>query len=273
MSWHPRDLFSSKSASRPRGTFGRPQRPTLEALEDRLAPATLPAGFTEAPVASGLVNASAMEFSPTGLLFVAEQGGAMKVFNNGVQQQANFFQNTPLKVDAAGERGLLGVAFDPNFAGNHYVYVYYTATTPAVHNRISRFTANANGDLALAGSETVLLDLPNLGATNHNGGAIHFGPDGNLYAGVGENANSANAQTLGNLLGKILRINSDGTIPTDNPFYARITDNNRAIWALEAVMNSVRNSLGMRKTRDHRGPIQPENPHCNAVFTQVHNTL
>ena len=102
-----------------------------------------------------------------------------------------------LTVDSAGERGLLGIAFDPAFASNHFVYVYYTATTPAIHNRISRFTAN--GDVAVAGSEIVILDLDNLsGATNHNGGALHFGPDGKLYVAVGENANGANAQSLNN---------------------------------------------------------------------------
>ena len=72
--------------------------------------------------------------------------------------------------------------------------------------------------MAAAGSEVIIFDLNNLsGATNHNGGAIHFGPDGKLYIDVGENANSANSQSIGNLLGKVLRINSDGTIPTDNP--------------------------------------------------------
>ena len=134
-------------------------------------------------------------------------------------------------VSSSGERGLLGVAFDPNFAVNQYVYVYYTATSPAVHNRVSRFTAS--GDVAAAGSEVVLLDLDNLSsATNHNGGALNFGPDGKLYVSVGENANAANAQTLSNLLGKVLRLNADGTIPTDNPFYASAAGKNRAIWAL-----------------------------------------
>jgi len=72
----------------------------------------------------------------------------------------------------------------------------------------------------LAGSEVPLLDLPNLSsATNHNGGSVHFGSDGKLYVSVGENANSANSQVLTNTLGKLLRINSDGTVPTDNPFY------------------------------------------------------
>src|SRR5438034_1308387 len=113
------------------------------------------------------------------------------------------------------DRGLLGVALDPSFSTNHFLYLYYTSPTPAPHNRISRFTAN--GDVAVAGSELVILELNNLsGATNHNGGGIHFGPDGKLYAGVGENANSANSQTMSNLLGKMLRLNPDGTIPTDN---------------------------------------------------------
>ena len=123
------------------------------------------------------------------------------------------------------------MAFDPAFATNQFVYIYYTATTPALHNRISRFTAN--GDVAVAGSETVILDLNNLSsATNHNGGALAFGPDGKLYAAVGENANGANAQSMDNLLGKMLRINKDGTIPTDNPFFTSATGINRAIWAL-----------------------------------------
>jgi glucose/arabinose dehydrogenase len=79
----------------------------------------------------------------------------------------------------------------------------------------------------------VLLEPDDLSsATNHNGGALHFGPDGKLYIAVGENANGNNSQTLSNLLGKILRINADGTIPVDNPFYATATGRNRAIWAL-----------------------------------------
>jgi glucose/arabinose dehydrogenase len=132
-------------------------------------------------------------------------------------------------VNSSGERGLLGVAFDPDFPINHYVYVYYTATTPTIHNRVSRFTAN--GDVAVPGSEVVLLDLPTLSATNHNGGAIHFGPDGKLFIAVGENAVSSNAQTLANTLGKVLRINSNGSIPTDNPFYGSTSGINRSIWA------------------------------------------
>ena len=191
--------------------------------------ATLPAGFSEAQFGSNLGGAAtAMTFAPDGRLFVCLKGGQLRVIKNRTLLAAPFVS---LSVDSAGERGLLGVAFDPNFSSNQFVYLYYTTSSAPVHNRISRFTAN--GDVAVTGSEVVLVDLDNLSsATNHNGGAIHFGPDGKLYAGVGENANSANAQSLANRLGKILRINSDGSIPTDNPFFNTATGANRAIWAL-----------------------------------------
>ena len=192
------------------------------------AAATLPAGFTEAQIASGLASPTAMQFAPDGRLFVCEQGGRLRVISNGVLLPTPF---VTLTVNASGERGLLGVAFDPAFPVNHFVYVYYTATTPTVHNRISRFVAN--GDVAQPGSEVVLLDLDTLsGATNHNGGALAFGPDGKLYAAVGENATGGNAQLFTNLLGKILRLNSDGSVPADNPFFTTTTGRNRTIWAL-----------------------------------------
>ena len=190
--------------------------------------AVIPSGFTDTQVVSGLTNPTAMALAPDGRIFIAQQGGQLRVVKDGALLAQPFLTVT---VNASGERGLLGVTFDPGFASNHFVYVYYTATAPAIHNRLSRFTAN--GDVALAGSETILLELDNLStATNHNGGAIHFGPDGKLYIAVGDNANGANAQTLTNLLGKILRINANGTIPPDNPFVTQTTGRNAAIWAL-----------------------------------------
>ena len=125
---------------------------------------------------------------------------------------------------------MIGIALDPVFSLNGFVYLHYTATTPTIHNRVNRFTAN--GDVAVPGSEVVRLDLPTLGATNHNGGALHFGPDGLLYIGVGENAVGSNAQSLSSPVGKILRIAPDGTIPASNPFFGATSGINRAIWAL-----------------------------------------
>ncbi len=190
--------------------------------------ASYPAGFSEAPVARGLDAPTAMAFAPDGRIFVCEQTGKLRVIKNGVLLAAPFLS---VNVSSLGERGLLGVAFDPNFAVNSYVYVYYTTAGAPIHNRVSRFTAN--GDVAVPASEAVILDLDTLsGATNHNGGAIHFGPDGKLYVAVGENANAPNAQSFANRLGKMLRVNPDGTIPPDNPFVAQTTGLNQAIWAM-----------------------------------------
>jgi len=195
---------------------------------------SLPNNFVETQI-DGLSIPTAIALHPDGRIFVCQQTGALRVIKNGALLATPF---VTLNVNASGERGLLGVAVDPNYAMNRFVYVYYTATSPTIHNRVSRFTASAaNEDVALAGSEVVLLDLETLGETNHNGGAIHFGPDGKLYIAVGENAVPSNSQSLANRLGKILRINSDGTIPADNPTsFPNITGSptgaNRAIWAV-----------------------------------------
>ena len=192
--------------------------------------ATLPAGFSETRVATGLASPTAMAIAPDGRVFVAEKGGALRIVKNNALLSQPFLS---VSVNSASERGLLGVAFDPDFPGNRFVYVYYTTATAPIHNRVSRFTASStNTDVAQAGSELPILDLPTLSASVHNGGAIHFGPDGRLYVAVGENAVPANAQSLNTRLGKVLRINSNGSIPTDNPFYTQTTGVNRAIWAL-----------------------------------------
>jgi glucose/arabinose dehydrogenase len=189
--------------------------------------ATLPSGFSETLITNGLSNPTAFEIAPDGRIFVCQQGGQLRVIKSGTLLATPFVS---LTVDATGERGLLGLAFDPNFATNNFLYVYYTVPGSPSHNRVSRFTAN--GDVAAPGSELPILNLDNLSsASNHNGGAIHFGSDGKLYIAVGENANPANSQTLANLLGKILRINTDGTPPSDNPFF-NTTGARKEIWAL-----------------------------------------
>ena len=187
-----------------------------------------PAGFTRNAIyITGLSDATAFAQAPDGRLFVSKQTGAMRAVKNDVLLPTPFMT---LSVDSAGERGLLGVAFHPNFATNNFVYAYYTVPGSPSHNRISRFTAN--GDVMVPGSGLPLVDLPALsGATNHNGGAIHFGADGKLYVSVGDNAAGANSQNLATPLGKLLRFNDDGTIPSDNPFFATQSGLARAIWA------------------------------------------
>jgi glucose/arabinose dehydrogenase len=202
----------------------------LHALSVSSSAATLPTGFVETTVATGIASPTAMAIAPDGRIFVCSQTGALRVIKNGILLATPF---VTLSVDLVGERGLLGVAFDPHFSLNHYIYLYYTVpgtpVTPA-HNRVVRFTAN--GDVVVPGSRVILLELDPLStATNHNGGALHFGPDGNLYIAVGDNAKGSNSQNLTNLLGKILRIAPDGTIPPDNPFVQSTTARHE-IWAL-----------------------------------------
>lgn len=194
------------------------------------AQAAVPAGFKAIVVARDILNPTAMAVSPDGRIFITEQAGRIRVIDKG-QLRSQPLLNIKTKVDSTGERGLLGIALDPNFLVNQWIYVYYTSKTPVIHNRVSRFKVESNS--VVPGSEDVLLDIQPLNHfPNHNGGAIHFGLDGKLYIAVGENSVPSNAQTLANLKGKMLRINKDGTIPTDNPFYSSAQGINRAIWAL-----------------------------------------
>jgi glucose/arabinose dehydrogenase len=189
----------------------------VELLEGRRLLTTVPTGLVDEPfvTTSNLGSATSMAFAPDGRLFVTRQNGQLRVIKNGA------LLATPavtLTVDSSGERGLLGIAFDPNFASNQYIYVYHTTPTTVSprRNLVSRFTMS--GDVVDAASQINILTLDALtSATNHNGGAMHFGSDGKLYIAVGDNATGSNSQSISNRHGKMLRINSDGTIPADNP--------------------------------------------------------
>ena len=185
-----------------------------------------PADFGQVLVTNGISNPTVMAFAPDGRIFVAQQSGALRVIKNNTLLTTPFIS---LSVNSTGERGLIGIAIDPNFSTNNYIYLYYTVPTAPIHNRISRFTAN--GDVAQPNSEVVVLELdPLSGATNHNGGAMHFGLDGKLYVAIGENANSANAPILDTYHGKLLRINKDGTVPAGNPFTTG-SEQRKRVWA------------------------------------------
>ncbi|MDB5930660.1 MAG: hypothetical protein JWR60_2367 [Polaromonas sp.] len=193
--------------------------------------AAAPAGFTKNEgFITGLSLATAAAQAPDGRLFIAEQRGTVRVFKAGGLLQQPLVR---LAVDASGERGLIGIALHPNFPAAPYVFLHYTVSAgpgSSAHNRISRFTVQ--GDSALSSSELVLVELPPLSAaTNHNGGALHFGTDGKLYVGVGENADPGKAQDLTSPLGKLLRFNEDGTVPADNPFFTTQQGLARAVWA------------------------------------------
>ena len=177
-------------------------------------------------ISTTLSSPTSMAFAPDGRLFVTEKGGTILIIKGDEVQSAPF---ATLTVEGEQSRGLLGLAFDPAFATNGYLYVYYTTPTPAPHNRISRLTAS--GDAMLADSEVVLFELPDVTNSGHNGGALQVGPDGMLYQLVGDDAVFTNAQSLTTLLGKVLRINRDGSIPPDNPFYETAVGPGRAIYA------------------------------------------
>jgi glucose/arabinose dehydrogenase len=201
---------------------------------DPVAAATVPSGFSDALVASGLTWPTALAVANDGRVFATEQSGALKVIKNGALLPTPFVKLTVKgQGGAANEAGLLGITLDPNFASNKFLYVYYTVPTSGNiqdHNRVSRFTAN--GDVAVPGSEKILLEVPGPSAGAHNSGAIHFGADGKLYIAVGDHSVGSNGQSMSTIKGKILRINPDGTIPSDNPFFTTATGQNRAIWAL-----------------------------------------
>ena len=203
-----------------------------------IAPAgasTLPPGFSDSVVAS-VVGPTDVAFTPDGRLLITTQDGQLRVYAGGALLSAPALDlNAVICSDT--ERGLLGVAVDPSFASNHYIYLYYTfknqgscpigsAVSPV--NRVSRFTLS-NSNLVDPLSESVLLDnIPSPNA-NHNGGDVQFGKDGYLYVTVGDGgcdydpdsgcgSQNAASRDQNVLLGKVLRITSTGGIPPDNPF-------------------------------------------------------
>ncbi|MEO5905973.1 MAG: PQQ-dependent sugar dehydrogenase, partial [Saprospiraceae bacterium] len=182
-----------------------------------------------------------MALAPDGRLFITEKNGRILIVENGALLADPFLV---INVDNNNERGLSGIAFDPHFEHNGYIYVYYTVKN-ANHNRVSRFTAE--GNYAVAGSEMILLELDPLFGTIHNAGAMEFGPDEKLYISVGDGYNDQAAQRLNSLLGKILRINADGTIPTDNPFFSQTSGKYGAIYAIgfrNSFSLSIQSSTG-----------------------------
>ncbi len=179
----------------------------------------LPAGFQESTFVDGLSVPTDMVFAPDGRLFVAEKDGTVRVVENGILLGDPF---ATVAAATEGERGLLGMAFDPNFKTNGFLYLYYTRSDGSPANRLSRFTvSNTDANVADPASELILLDDIPVIAAVHNGGAMGFGTDGMLYLGIGDGFNATAAQDLSSLNGKLLRLdvaNGPNIIPADNPF-------------------------------------------------------
>lgn len=167
-------------------------------------------------------------------VFVVQQNGIIKIVQpNGTVNSSNFL-NISSKITYGGERGLLGLAFHPQYAVNGYFFVYYNDTSGNI--TVARYTRSSNPDVADATTEKIILNQPKP-FSNHNGGSIHFAPDGYLWIVTGDGGSGGdpnnNGQNKNSLLGKLLRldINSTGpyNIPPGNPFVG--TDGADEVWA------------------------------------------
>ena len=181
-----------------------------------------------------MTGATAMAVAPDGRIFVCEQTGALRVIKGGHLLAEPLLR---VEVDSQWERGLIGVALDPDFAANGFVYVGYVgpALPASPHQPVHRA-----GDVAAPDSELVFFegdDQTKWGAipAGHQGGAIHFGATASFTSRSASKPPASPRKSWRRCLGKLLRINRDGTIPDDNPFYSKAKGKYRAIWASRAA--------------------------------------
>ncbi len=236
------------------------------------AKAALPPGFATETIAGGLNFPTSMAFTPDGRIFVGEKSGSIRVIKNGALLPTLLVQLTDINTYA--DRGLIGIAVDPNFATNKYIYLSYTyENTPGANltaaktARIVRMTVS--GDTASEATKVVIVgtvggsaatpscknypagtDCIASDSSSHSAGGLRFGPDGKLYATLGDGArfdvadpDALRAQNLDSLNGKMLRINTDGTAPIDNPFYNGNPNANRSKVYAYGVRNMFRFSF------------------------------
>jgi glucose/arabinose dehydrogenase len=203
----------------------------------------VPDGFSVETLATNLNAATAFAIAPDGRVFIADQTGPLRVWKDASLRPTPMLDLSD-RLDTYWERGLIGIALHPDFPHTPHLFVMYVAKSPFPHHVVSRFTMI--GDRAPMSSERVLLegdDQTKIGGKipwGHQGGPICFGSDGKLYLGIGEQTARTHAQSLESLQGKILRLNPDGIIPEDNPFFARTSGKYRSIWAL-----GLRNPYGL----------------------------
>jgi glucose/arabinose dehydrogenase len=246
--------------------------------------AALPSGFETEVLADGLVLPTALTFSSDGRMFIAEKDGTVRLYKNGALEAVPVIRLTD--INNYGDRGLIGIAADPNFAVNGYLYLSYTyENTPGANfsgpktGRIVRITVV--GDIASESSKVVLVgsvggnistpscqnfattdDCIPSDSSSHTVGGLRFGPDGKLYASLGDGAsfdyvdpNALHAQNLDSLAGKMLRINTDGTAPSDNPFYNGSATANRSKVYAYGLRNMFRFNFKPGTTQLYGGDV------------------
>ncbi|TLZ83804.1 MAG: PKD domain-containing protein, partial [Methanobacteriota archaeon] len=215
---------------------------------------------------TGLDFPIALALSSDGRIFFAEKttGSIRIIYRANRTLLPTSFITLP-NTDGAGERGLLGLALDPGFPSTPYVYAYQTyndVTNGTTYNRIVRIRASGNVGV----SYTVILRLPPLSAAIHNGGVIGFGPDGKLYAVVGENGNQSRSQDPLSPMGKVLRMESNGSAPPDNPFY------NNPSWYNLTYTYGHRNMFGLAfHPMTGRVYVTENGPTCNDEINLLPN--
>lgn len=170
-----------------------------------------PVAFTVTTLVTGLQAPWEIAFTPDGRVFLTERPGRVRLVTDGKLEPEPLLT---LDVAAVGEAGLLGLALYPDFNRQPWIFLYYTyAEGQSLWNRVVRYTLLGN---RLTDPSIILDRIP--GASIHDGGRITFGPDGRLFVTTGDARNPLAAQDLSSLAGKILRLEPDGSIPTDNPF-------------------------------------------------------
>ena len=203
--------------------------------------------FRVETVATNLEVVWSIVFAPDGRIFFTERPGRVRVIENGRLKDAPFF--TVPDVEPSGESGLMGMTLHPNFSENHFVYLAYAYRDKGDQRvRVTRYREDGN---TLLEPKTIIENIP--ASRYHAGTRLRFGPDSKLYITTGDATNQSESQKLNTIAGKTLRLNDDGSIPTDNPFVNQ-KDTRPEIWTY-----GHRNAQGM--------DFQPE---TNLMFQTEH---
>ena len=200
--------------------------------------AELPPGFVmEEDFVVGLDKPTDLKFAPDGRIFIAEKGGTVRIVENGLLLSDPF---CTVETQSQFERGLDGLVLDPDFDQNGFVYLYHTL---ALENRNVVTRVTAAGNYVIPGSAVELIRFDEMYSSWHNGGGMAFDDEGKLIVATGDGTALTTAQDLNSSLGKVHRINPDGSIPEDNPFYTTLSGSLRSIAAL-----GLRNPYTMAKS-------------------------